>query len=91
MAYDDELRIIRELQAKAQRDMPLEVELPDRGLYIFQRFPRVESVSMPDNRTIELHLATDEDQRVVVPIAADQLERLKTLVDRLASTKSRPR
>jgi len=91
MAYDDELRIIREMEAKAQRDVPLEVQLPDRGLYVFQRFPQVESVSMPDNRTIELHLATDKDQRVVVPIAADQLDRLKTLVDHLALAKSRPR
>jgi len=93
MAYDDELKIIRELEAKAilQRDTPLEIQLPDRGLYIFPRFSRVESTHMRDDRTIELLLETDKGQRVLVPIAADQLDGLKTLVDQLALTKSRPR
>ena len=92
MAYDDELRIIRELQAKAmlRRDAPLDVPLPDRGSYILPRFSRVESTYIPDNRTFELLLETDRGQRVVLPIAADQLDRLKRLVDHLVSTKSRP-
>jgi hypothetical protein len=93
MAYDDELKIIREMEAKAilQRDTPLEIQLPDRGLYVFPRFSRVESTHMRDNRTIELLLETDKGQRVAVPIAADQLDRLKTLVDHLAFAKSRTR
>jgi hypothetical protein len=93
MAYDDELRIIREMEAKAilQRDRPFEIQLPDHGLYVFPRFSRVESTRMRDSRTIELLLETDRGQHVVVPVAADQLDRLKTLVDHLAFTKSRAR
>jgi hypothetical protein len=92
MADEDEARIIRDLQAKVDLDrkQPLEVHLPDRGPYILPRFPKIDSVYIPDPQTFELFLETTRGQRVRVPIAVDQLDALKLHVDHLISMRARP-
>ena len=76
-------------QSTAEKRDLIEVRLSKKGPYLFPRMPALEGVLLSKDESFELHLKTGDGKRVRLPIALDQLAKLKRLVDQLDAIKNK--